>query len=143
MRNINKIIVHCSDSKFGNADRITQWHIERGFSTIGYHYVINNGYVFSKDKYEERTYDGMIETGRSLRTAGAHCKGHNSSSIGICMIGEESFSVKQYTSLISLLDGLMVQYGLSLEDVYGHYEFSDKTCPNFNPREIYKKFKEE
>ena len=43
MREIKKIIIHCSDSEFGDAALIDKWHKERGWTGIGYHYVILNG----------------------------------------------------------------------------------------------------
>ena len=133
MRNIENIIIHCSASSFGNAHRIRNWHLERGWSDIGYHYVINNGKVFIADKIGEHIENGLIEEGRPLEKAGAHCKGHNSNSIGICLIGEDHFSDEQYTSLETLLLGLMEQFNIGIDDIKGHKDFtSHKTCPNFN-----------
>jgi N-acetylmuramoyl-L-alanine amidase len=142
-REIDKIIIHCSDSTFGSRDKINQWHKERGFGVnaidgkvynIGYHYVINNGF---KDKgVPEPDWDGVLESGRPLNLAGAHCKGHNSNSIGICMIGVDSFTESQYETLVVLLRQLMVEYKLDKEDIYGHYEFSSKTCPNFDVEKL-------
>ena len=76
MRNIDSIIVHCSATKAGQdftATDIDRWHRERGFNGIGYHYVIR--------------LDGKLEKGRDVALAGAHCKGWNEQSIGICYIG--------------------------------------------------------
>ena len=73
MRKIKQIIVHCSATKEGQdfkAKDIKRWHFERGFSDIGYHYVVD--------------LDGTIEEGRSLELIGAHTKGQNRDSIGIC-----------------------------------------------------------
>jgi hypothetical protein len=140
MRKIDKVIIHCSDSEFGNAERIREWHRDKGWSDIGYHYVINNGYVFSKDGYEQRVKDGEIEKGRKDEVVGAHCYGQNSSSIGICMIGVKTFSDAQFDSLKSLLLQLMEKYGITTEDIYGHYDFSSKTCPNFDVNEYKKKY---
>ena len=76
MRNIDSIIVHCSATKarqdFTVAD-IDHWHRQRGFNGIGYHYVIR--------------LDGKLEKGRDVALAGAHCKGWNERSVGICYIG--------------------------------------------------------
>ena len=76
MRNIDSIIVHCSATKAGQdftvAD-IDHWHRQRGFNGIGYHYVIR--------------LDGKLEKGRDVALAGAHCKGWNERSVGICYIG--------------------------------------------------------
>jgi hypothetical protein len=141
MRKIDKVIIHCSDSEFGNAERITEWHKEKGWSTIGYHFVINNGYVFSKDWYEQRVKDGQVELGRPEDIAGAHCYGQNSNSIGICMIGIKYFSNAQFDSLKQILNTIMEKYNLTLDNIYGHYDFSEyKTCPNFDVNEYKKKY---
>ncbi|MDD7726846.1 MAG: N-acetylmuramoyl-L-alanine amidase, partial [Bacteroidales bacterium] len=79
MRKINEIIIHCSDTPAGedfSAADIDRWHKERGWSCIGYHYVVR--------------LDGTIEKGRDLSRAGAHCAGHNANSIGVCYIGGRS-----------------------------------------------------
>ena len=76
MRNIDSIIVHCSATKAGQdftAADIDCWHRERGFNGIGYHYVIR--------------LDGKLEKGRDVSLAGAHCRGWNERSVGICYIG--------------------------------------------------------
>lgn len=52
---------------------IRQWHLQRGFNDIGYHYVVYR--------------DGSVHIGRPLRQVGAHCLGHNAHSVGICYIG--------------------------------------------------------
>ena len=124
------IIVHCSASKFGNAAEITRWHLERGFSTIGYHFVILNGQVGAK-KYN-KWFDGNIETGRPIDDdkwfetdeIGAHALGHNNT-IGICLIGESnSFTVRQLRSLTLLLRVLKKQFGEIT--VYQHSDFEPK-----------------
>lgn len=134
MRTINKIIIHCSDSEWGNAVTIDQWHRARKFSLIGYHYIILNDSPTSDSK----TYwtDGVVETGRSIERVGAHCKGENEDSIGICLIGREHFSTKQWASLDRLLEILKVEYNLNDNDIYGHNDFDNKkTCPNFNVKD--------
>ena len=76
MRTITEIIVHCSATPEGRdytVAQIRQWHLQRGFRDIGYHYVIYR--------------DGTIHTGRPVAQAGAHCTGHNAHSIGVCYIG--------------------------------------------------------
>lgn len=69
----NRIIFHHSYSHDVPAARIRKWHGERGFRDIGYHYVIR--------------FDGTIEIGRDLRLVGAHAKGRNYDSIGVCLTG--------------------------------------------------------
>jgi N-acetylmuramoyl-L-alanine amidase len=76
MREINKIIVHCSATREGEnfeVAEIRKWHLARGFNDIGYHFYI--------DLY------GEIHKGRDISKIGAHCKGHNRNSIGICYCG--------------------------------------------------------
>lgn len=137
MREIKKIIVHCSDSEWGDAVVIDQWHKARGWDGIGYHYVITNGRRTSHSTYRA-TDDGIIETGRPLDKNGAHCRGHNRDSIGVCLIGSHHYSGRQlYEALPSLLTALMNEYGLTYFDVYGHNEFSStKTCPNIEGKLI-------
>lgn len=76
MRKIDSIIIHCSATRAGldfTAADIDRWHRERGFNGIGYHYVIR--------------LDGRLEKGRDISLPGAHCRGWNERSIGICYIG--------------------------------------------------------
>jgi len=112
-----KAIIHCSDSSFGNASLITQWHIkERGFDTIAYHYVILIG-LLSPSKHHAY-FDGSIETGRpmdddsdfELDEKGAHAFGYNNS-IGICLIGlSGQFTESQIRALSHLVRKLRGQF---------------------------------
>ena len=132
MREIKKIIVHCSDSEFGDAKEIDNWHRERGFECIGYHLVLLNGLRKAHGEYSTED-DGLIEHGRPLSMIGAHCEGHNSDSIGICLIGVKDFTKTQKVKLYSTLKALMQEYTLCPANVYGHYEMDTahgKTCPN-------------
>lgn len=43
MRKITEIIIHCSATKEGmdfTVEDIDRWHRQRGFDSIGYHFVI-------------------------------------------------------------------------------------------------------
>ena len=134
MRTINEIIIHCADTPAGRDNTvadITAWHKDRGFRTIGYHYVIYR--------------DGSIHTGRPVQEIGAHCKGHNAHSIGICYIGgksadgkrhEDTRTPEQKEAMLSLLRQLKAQYPNAT--VYGHRDFSSKPCPCFDARSEYK-----
>lgn len=76
MRKITEIIIHCAATPEGKdftVQDIDRWHRQRGFKSIGYHFVIYR--------------DGSIHKGRPLDQIGAHCTGHNANSIGICYIG--------------------------------------------------------
>lgn len=125
-RKINLIVLHCSDSDIPAHDSvevIREWHLQRGFSDIGYHYVI--------------TKDGMVHKGRHDSEIGAHVKGHNANSIGICLAGRHEFTAKQFTSLGHLCQKLCYDFGLGKTDILGHTELDPhKTCPNYPHREI-------
>lgn len=130
---IKKIIIHCSDSEFGDLALIDSWHKQRGFLGCGYHYVILNGVPTHGKSYNPKL-DGVLQEGRMLREIGAHCKNHNHDSIGICLIGQHHFSAVQlYQALPTLLLTLMDLPGITPESIYGHRDFDiHKTCPNFD-----------
>jgi N-acetylmuramoyl-L-alanine amidase len=138
MKNSYKgVVVHCSDSSFGNAQIIEDWHKQRGWSDIGYHLVILNGQV------ENNTYldfmDGELEMGRDWDIAGAHAKGYNNY-LGICLIGVNSFTSLQFEMLAKVLKHLMKKFDFSLEDILFHYEVSSKTCPNFDKNWFFEQY---
>lgn len=120
-REIKKIILHCSDSdaRQYDFDAIYRDHVHiNGWQDIGYHFGID--------------HDGNIHTLRALSKPGAHTKGQNTDSIGICVLGLNLISVEQKRSLAKLVAYLLDWFNLSEKDVYGHYQFSTKTCPNFD-----------
>lgn len=120
MREINLIVVHCSDTpddRHVTASDIDRWHRERGFNSIGYHQVILR--------------DATMEQGRPVEVAGAHVRGHNANSIGICLIGRHEFTENQ----MIMLEGLVRAYKSRWPqaDVVGHCDLDPgKTCPNTN-----------
>lgn len=137
MRKIDKIIIHCSDSTFGDVEEIRRWHIERGWDDIGYHYVILNGH---REGYKDgpgyvKADDGVVETGRPIKFTGAHCKGHNIGSIGLCIIGGIKFTGAQlYDALPNTVLDLMTEHNITMNNVFFHYELdaNGKTCPNMD-----------
>lgn len=139
MAKLNNIILHCSASYWGCAADIRKWHIERGWRDIGYHYVICNG--MTKPGYFVNSMDGSIEAGRYLdgdgfitaREQGAHALGYNDNSIGVCMIGKDKFTPRQFGSLFCLLSELASVHHIDKKSILGHYETGQahgKTCPN-------------
>lgn len=134
MRPITTIILHCSDSLWGNVESIDGWHRERGWSGIGYHFVIGNGYPEHANLKERKPFpwlDGFIETGRPIDQAGAHVYGYNSDTIGVCMIGKDTFTQRQLRSVVSLFESFWKDYPYI--KLLGHYELDDKTtCPNLD-----------
>lgn len=87
------VVIHISDSGWGNAVAIDSWHRAKGWQCIGYHFVILNGQISPKRHISY--FDGQVETGRpcdldnviSPDEVGAHTLGYNQNSIGICLIG--------------------------------------------------------
>ena len=122
------LVIHCSATP-ANRDigrtTLRQWHLERGFSDIGYHYVIRR--------------DGSLETGRPEGEIGAHVQGYNATSIGICMVGgvndrlkpEDNFTQEQFYTLKKLLKDLTNKYkGVR---IVGHRDLDNKkACPSFD-----------
>ena len=132
-RKIKEIIVHCSATPEGkdySVDTIRKWHLQRGFSDIGYHYIIYR--------------DGSVHTGRDESVIGAHCKGHNSNSIGVCYIGgcasdgktpKDTRTTEQKQSLVKLLKELKAKYPQA--SIHGHRDFANKACPSFDATKEY------
>lgn len=130
MRKINKIILHCSATPEGRhvtVQDITRWHRDRGFSEIGYHWVI---YL-----------DGTIWPGRPESKMGAHVVGHNANSIGVCYIGgtdsngnaKDTRTPAQREAIKKLVADLQKRYPGAT--VHGHNEFAAKECPCFNVKD--------
>lgn len=132
-RNINEIIVHCSATAEGKdftTAQIKQWHLARGFSDIGYHWVIYR--------------DGSVHPGRDESKIGAHCTGHNSHSIGVCYIGgcasdgktpKDTRTDAQKAALVKLLKELKTRYPKAT--IHGHREYANKACPSFDAKKEY------
>lgn len=127
MRKIDTIIIHCAATKPSTdigAKEIDNWHRAKGYFGIGYHYVIRR--------------NGEVELGRPLDKAGAHAKGHNETSIGICLVGgiddrgnpENNFTPEQWAELAKLVTDLQGRFGAL--KVIGHNEVAAKACPSFN-----------
>ena len=132
-RIIKEIIVHCSATPEGKDFTvldIKKWHLERGFSDIGYHYVIYR--------------DGSINKGRDESKIGAHCTGHNSYSIGVCYVGgvakdgktaKDTRTDAQKKSLLSLLRNLKMKYPQA--SIHSHKDYARKACPSFDATKEY------
>lgn len=153
---ITKIVIHCAAWPNGEwvgnpgdlpAQHIDRWHKARGFKRrqhwvrqfnphlphIGYHFVIN--------------LDGNVETGRMVGEQGAHVKGHNKNSIGICLVGTDAFTREQWNTLKALIEHLSEDHPNA--ELYGHRDLSPdldgdgtvephewtKICPGFDVSE--------
>jgi N-acetylmuramoyl-L-alanine amidase len=120
-KDIKLLIVHCSDSENHmdlNAIDIHKMHLDFGWDGIGYHKVICRS--------------GKIENGRPEYWKGAHVKGKNDLSLGVCLIGRDKFTKKQYSSLQKILRKWKLLYPNA--KIIGHCdtEETQKTCPNFD-----------
>lgn len=138
-----RIVIHDSDSAFGNVFMINDWHEKRGFLWThmgsgtrvhaGYHYLIYNGRLWTSTEYDEK-YDGTVVPCRP-DVEGAHCSanGRNRDSLGICLIGP-SFTAKQVSSLFRLIAELRQEYGIDIDKITGHSEEdpANKKDPRFN-----------
>jgi len=130
-RHIDLLVIHCADTykrMLVGAKEITRWHLDRGWSDCGYHFIINRF--------------GTVETGRNLDRIGAHVKGHNTGSIGICLVGgrsdndkpEDNFTAEQKKTLAALIINLQIEH--PDVDIKGHNELSVKSCPNFSVKKF-------
>tara|TARA_R100000544_G_scaffold36960_1_gene26532 strand:+ start:4639 stop:5226 length:588 start_codon:yes stop_codon:yes gene_type:complete len=137
MRDINKIVIHCSATREGqdfNVETIRKWHTDpkpqgRGWSDIGYHYLIR--------------LNGDLEIGRSIDRQGAHTRGHNKDSIGICYVGgvekdgktpKDTMTSEQEKSMREIIFALRIVQDKNIT-IHGHNEFSAKACPSFTVSE--------
>lgn len=123
---VNKIVIHHSGKDHHSIETIRHIHVNlNGWEEIGYHFVIGNGID---------SIDGELYNTRSTEFLGAHVKGYNLDSIGICLIGnldEHKPTKEQIKTLTNLIQKLIIQYNLKITDVLGHREFPlvTKTCP--------------
>jgi N-acetyl-anhydromuramyl-L-alanine amidase AmpD len=132
MRQVKEAIIHCAYTKPSmdiGFDEIDAWHKRRGFRSpsgihCGYHVIIRR--------------NGLIEHGRPYSETGAHCRGRNRHSIGICLVGgmneqgkpDCNFTMSQYETLSILGSDLPFEFP---EITFsGHRNHSKKTCPCFD-----------
>ena len=131
------ITIHCSATPpimDIEVDDIRRWHKEKGWSDIGYHFVIRR--------------NGDVETGRALHITGAHVKNYNFRNIGICLVGgvdeyndaEDNFTSSQKRALHRLVWLLCSKYGIDIHrNVLGHRDWPSvkKECPCFDVTEFF------
>ena len=127
MRVITLIVIHCSavrPDQTSSAADINNWHKDRGFKCIGYHYVVRR--------------NGEIEPGRPEWRIGAHCVNHNAHSIGVCYEGgldirgqpADTRTAEQKAALRQLLEDLHQRYPRAL--IVGHCDLNPgKKCPGY------------
>ena len=136
LKSVDYLVVHCSattPSMDIGKEEIDRWHRKRKMLMIGYHYVIRR--------------DGVLEEGRELDEMGAHVRGWNDVSIGICMAGgidengkpENNYTEEQFACLRSVLDYLHKKNPKAI--IQGHRDFPNvaKACPCFDVKTWYAK----
>jgi len=122
----NKLIIHHSltaDSGTVSWDAIRNYHVnELGWRDIGYHFGLEN--INGRNE---------ILVGRMMDEAGAHTVGHNTDSLGICVVGNFDIQVvpeEQMSLLVRLSKSLLGVFSLSWEDVKRHSDYASyKSCP--------------
>ena len=131
MRPVRQIILHYTETQedidFDVSD-VKEWHLDRGFSDIGYHFLIK--------------LDGEIQKGRDLDKIGAHCKTQNSDSIGICYVGGkcadgtlgDTRTKEQIEAIDLLIQSLRVIFPKENLIVFGHNDYSTKVCPGYDAK---------
>lgn len=135
-RRIDLILVHCTATAEGKdftVDDIRRWHKERGWSDIGYHYVVYR--------------DGSVHEGRNVDISGAHCEGWNAHSIGVVYVGgcekdgkttKDTRTDRQKVALLSLLMDLRKLYPYAKIAGHRDYDKRGKTCPSFDAKTEYR-----
>ena len=120
-KKISLLVVHCSDTENNenlSAIDIHKMHLEFGWHGIGYHKIINRS--------------GKVENGRPEYWTGAHVKGKNDISLGVCLIGKNNFTKNQFDSLEEILKEWKIKYPKA--KIVGHRDTgnTNKSCPNFD-----------
>jgi N-acetylmuramoyl-L-alanine amidase len=133
LREISKIIVHCTATPEGRhttIEDVRRWHLDRGWSDIGYHFLI---YL-----------DGSVHAGRPIEKPGAHTKGHNKESIGIAYVGgvdkvnfkaKDTRTEEQKEALVDMLEYFKIAHPDAV--IHGHRDFANKACPSFDATKEY------
>lgn len=123
------IVIHHSASPVEvTFEQIREHHLSRGWSDIGYHFVIDPA--------------GAISKGRAENVVGAHALGINQVSLGICLIGnfdEYHPTTEQFNSLCNLVKDLAQRNKIAPESIIGHCDvtceergFRKSRCPGEN-----------
>lgn len=129
MRRIDTIVLHhsASRSETHTWEEIRRWHLAKDppWDDIGYHYGVCNDYGA-----------WVIKLGRPEDLPGAHAKGFNADTIGVCVEGNyetDPFPWPAQTLIEALVESLCRRYNLPATAVVGHRELPYATlCPGKN-----------
>lgn len=129
----NKIVLHHTLTTYDvGVKQIREWHKAKGWEDIGYNYIIRK--------------DGTIEEGRELKYQGAHAKGRNADSIGICIVGDHSKQIPlpaQLQAVNELITLLIELYDMDTDqgwyDIVEMHRDLEETnpCPGKNFQELF------
>ena len=106
-----------ADTSEHTAKGMELWHLGKGWEGLGYQYVIHKS--------------GAIWLGRPEHYHGAHAKGYNKKSIGICLAGNFDATLPteaQEKALIELMGDLAFNYDIPLANIIPHRNVANKTC---------------
>ncbi len=124
-RAVSRVFIHCSASDVAahdNVKTIDQWHRQRGWSEIGYHFYIDKS--------------GVLHKGRDIEKIPAAQAGHNRGTIAVCLGGEKAFTAEQFATLERFCSAVDAVYQGRVT-FHGHREVNyGKTCPNFDYRAV-------
>ena len=115
----NKIIYHNAARSEWSPGGVNEFHKSRGWKGIGYNFYIRK--------------NGIIYSGRPENAEGAHTRGENNNSIGICLEGnfeEEELTKEQIDSLINL--SLYISLKYDIYKIIGHRDVYETLCPGKN-----------
>jgi len=113
-----RIVVHHSASDpMTSAETMHQWHLDKGWSGIGYNYVIRG--------------DGSIQSGRPIDKQGAHTYNYNDDGIGICLSGNFMYSPPSELQLASLVELIRYIKGVYKKEllIQRHKDLNPTACP--------------
>lgn len=132
---IDRVIVHHSASPVASttSETVRGWHKDRGYEDVGYHLLIDG--------------KGQVHLGRPLWRVGAHDGGENSTSLGVCILGDwrpdhDGYlpGDVQWRAAVTLCADLLDQLDLPTSSLRGHREDEPATtpteCPGFAPERL-------
>jgi N-acetylmuramoyl-L-alanine amidase len=138
MRQIDTLIIHCTDTPTGRettVEDIDSWHVDRGFKRLDIHRAGFNPTLLAIGYHYVIYLDGSVHTGRQVEEIGAHCSGLNAHSIGISMVGRGVYTMAQWSALAELIATLQRTY--PAVKIIGHCDTPSgsnqgKKCPEFD-----------
>ena len=114
------IILHHAAASACSVSTVHSWHLSNGWAGIGYHFFVRK--------------DGTVWQGRPIDKVGAHAKGANSYSIGICFEGDftkEVMSAPQFNAGRELIAYIKKKYP-TITKIAKHKDVCATACPGVN-----------